>query len=244
MNYRKALYDNYVKSQILPSDGDIFKNLLSPRKTFLTNLIKQHFPIQKNAKILDLGCGHGAMLYFANEMGYTNLKGIDCSEQQVEIAHKLNLDFIELGSIELCLKEIPANSIDLIVTFDVIEHMQKQEAYDFAKKIYSILSSSGKWIIHVPNAESPFGNRMRHWDYTHELAFTQKSLAQLLACVGFIRHTFYEDTPAIHGIKSCIRWVLWKLIRNMLNLYLIIETGSGNGVFSQNLLAIAYKKDK
>lgn len=241
MDYKKALYDNYVKSQILPKSGNVINQLIKPRKAFLKRLILKHFPSNKQSKILDLGCGYGAILYFAKQMGYTNLQGIDFSLQQVETAKNLDLNFIRQGSIEEQIASISENSVDLIITFDVIEHMSKQEVYAFSKKIFSLLAHNGKWIIHVPNAESPFGYRMRHWDYTHELAFTHQSLNQLLTCVGFKDNSFHEDTPAVYGVKSGGRWVLWQFVRIIIKSYLLIETGTSNGIFTQNFLAIAKK---
>jgi hypothetical protein len=84
---------------------------------------------------------------------------------------------------------------------------------------------------------------MRYGDITHELAFTLTSLSQLLLSSGFYRVDFYEDQPIPHGIKSVIRWALWKVIRCFLRFYIAVETGDNgrNAIFSQNFLAVAFK---
>jgi hypothetical protein len=91
--------------------------------------------------------------------------------------------------------------------------------------------------------ESPFGMRIRYGDLTHELAFTQSSLSQLLLSSGFSKVDCYEDQPIPHGVKSTIRWFLWKVIRSLLFSYIIVETGDidRDAIFSQNFLAVAYK---
>jgi hypothetical protein len=60
---------------------------------------------------------------------------------------------------------------------------------------------------------------------------------------GFSRIACYEDQPAPHGIKSGIRWLLWKVIRGVLSFYIAVETGVLNSgmIFSQNLFCIATK---
>ena len=104
-----------------------------------------------------------------------------------------------------------------------------------------MLKPGGRWVIHVPNGESPFGNRVRFGDYTHEQAFTRTSLGQLLVASGFASVEAYEDRPIPHGFISTVRATLWQFIRAALLFYIAVETGSldRRAVFSQNLLAVA-----
>jgi cyclopropane fatty-acyl-phospholipid synthase-like methyltransferase len=39
--------------------------------------------MDRSARILDLGCGHGVFIYFHREAGYTNVVGVDKSPEQV-----------------------------------------------------------------------------------------------------------------------------------------------------------------
>jgi len=131
-------------------------------------------------------------------------------------------------------------SVDVVVAFDLIEHFTKEELLPLVDEVYRVLRPRGRWIIHAPNAEGPFGGRIRYGDFTHELAFTRVSIAQLLKASGFASARSYEDQPVPHGLKSAARLVLWKLIRVGLLFYIAIETGAfdRDAVFSQNLLAI------
>jgi 2-polyprenyl-3-methyl-5-hydroxy-6-metoxy-1,4-benzoquinol methylase len=47
------------------------------------NWYDPYLPKNKDARILDFGCGIGHFLYFLNKMGYSNFVGIDISPQQV-----------------------------------------------------------------------------------------------------------------------------------------------------------------
>lgn len=106
-----------------------------------------------------------------------------------------------------------------------------------------VLRVGGRWIIHTPNGESPFGGRVRYGDLTHENAFTRESLSQLCHVCGFSEIRCFEDAPVVHGVKSAVRYVAWKTLRGLLRLYLAAETGDGGraAIFSQNLLAVAIK---
>jgi 2-polyprenyl-3-methyl-5-hydroxy-6-metoxy-1,4-benzoquinol methylase len=216
---------------------------LRPRAHYLDKLIREHFPADKNAAILDLGCGHGALVHFARQTGYYNIKGVDRSPQQVAEAQRLGIDGVSEGDLLQTLQSLGNSSQDMIITFDVIEHFTKNELIPFTDEVYRVLRKGGKWIIHTPNAESPFFGRIRYGDFTHEQAFTRTSIIQLLKSSGFSNIICYEDTPIPHGLKSAIRWLLWKVIRGGLRLYLAVETGAGEKacIFSQNFLVVVSK---
>lgn len=216
---------------------------LRPRLPYLRKLVKLHFPQQRDVDILELGCGHGALLHVLQESGYTNARGVDRSIEQVTAAEKLGIAGAEQGDVMEALAKTPAGSLDVIVAFDVIEHFRKDELLSLVDEVHRALRPGGRWIIHVPNAEAPFGSRMRHWDITHELAFTRTSIAQLLIASGFASVECFEDRPTPHGPVSASRLVLWQMVRACLLLYLAIETGSFDqrAIFSQNMVAVARK---
>jgi SAM-dependent methyltransferase len=216
---------------------------LNPRAPYLTAMIRKHFPAQRDSAVLDLGCGYGAVVYFAREMGYPNVRGVDGSAEQVRAAARLGIPGVEEADLLQVLCAKPDSSLDVVVAFDVIEHFTRDELLPFVDEVNRVLRPGGRWLIHVPNGESPFGSRIRFGDLTHELAFTRTSLGQLLLTSGFTDVRCFEDAPIVHGAKSAIRWVLWKGFRGMLRLYTIAETGNlaSDAVFSQNMLAVATK---
>jgi 2-polyprenyl-3-methyl-5-hydroxy-6-metoxy-1,4-benzoquinol methylase len=242
VTYRERIYKNYIQAQTMQQARDAAACLLL-RAPYLRRLIKQHFPKDRQAHILDLGCGYGALLYFAREAGYTNIRGIDGSPQQVEAAQGLGIEGVAQGDLVSMLAGQPDSSQDCIITFDVIEHFTKAELLPLVDEVLRVLKSGGSWIIHTPNGESPFAGRMRYGDLTHELIFTQSSIAQLLLSSGYRRVQSFEDAPTPHGVKSAIRWLLWKIIRGALRFYLASETGSSGkeSVFTMNFITVGWK---
>jgi SAM-dependent methyltransferase len=176
-------------------------------------------------------------------MGYRNLRGVDGSAEQVAAARRLSIDGVEEGDVMETLVALPEGSLDCVIAFDLIEHFTKDELIALVDEVCRVLKPGGRWIIHTPNAESPLGNRMLFWDFTHELAFTRTSLAQLLLSSGFSAASCFEDQPVPHGLKSASRWLLWRFFRSLLRLYLAVETGDTgrHAIFSQNFLAMAIK---
>ena len=241
-DYRTRIYNAYVNARQQALAPDSLAGL-KPRLPMLQKLVTQHFPPDLNAAVLELGCGHGALIHVAQKMGYRNMKGVDGSPEQVAVARRLKIDGVMQGDALEVLSKQPDRYLDCIVAFDLIEHFTKSELIGLVDEACRVLRPGGRWIIHTPNAESPFGNRMLFWDFTHELAFTRTSLAQILLSSGFSNVSCFEDQPVAHGIKSAARWVLWKVFRNLLRMYVAVETGdSGRGaIFSQNLLCVAFK---
>jgi len=182
-------------------------------------------------------------LYFARQAGYHNTAGIDWSAAQVAEAGRRGITGIIEGDVLQVLETFSAGSQDVVIAFDVIEHFTKDELLGCLDQIYRVLKTGGKLIIHAPNGTSPFCGRVRYGDLTHELAVTQESMTQLCQVCGFSQISCYEDQPVPHGLKSGVRWLLWKVIRGLLRSYIAVETGATDSgmIFSQNLFCIATK---
>ena len=239
-SYRAHLYDSYRSNlgQCPSIDGR------ASRAPYLRRLLAKHFPPNRAVKILDLGCGNGTLISFLREAGYLNVSGVDTSLEQVAEAQRLNIAGIQHGDVLDALQTTGSETLDIVIAFDVIEHLTKPELLTLANEVCRVLKPQGRWVIHAPNAESPFGAYMRYVDWTHEQAFTKESLSQLLKATGFSYVRCYEDQPVVHGLKSLSRWLVWKLVRNVIRIYRVAETGTTgrDSVFSQNLLAIAVKE--
>jgi SAM-dependent methyltransferase len=238
-NYRDRIYRHYVEAATEKLAPDTLAGLQS-RAPHLAKLVARHFPADRNAAIVDLGCGHGALLHFARKAGYTNLLGYDRSPSQVAAARRLDIPVRE-GDLFEAIRALPAESQDVVVAFDVIEHFNKGELIDFTDQTLRVLKPGGRWIIHVPNGASPFSGIMRYGDLTHELSFTPESLTQLALASKFRSIECFEDEPVAHGLKSTVRLALWKVLRGVLRLYLAVETGAAQPVLTQNMLAVAVK---
>jgi SAM-dependent methyltransferase len=244
MDYRDRIYGQYISARVQPLAPTSIDGL-RPRASDLRKLIRIHFPKDHDARILDLGCGHGAVVHFAREAGYKNIGGVDRSAEQVAAAKLLGIEGIREGDLVETLRCLPDASVDCVVTFDVIEHFTKSELLPFADEVRRVLAEGGRWIIHTPNGGSPFFGLILYSDFTHEIAFTRQSLAQCLLASGFSKVECHTDILAVTGIKRLVRWVVWKCIRSFLRLWIAAETGdtARDAIFSQNLLAVARKRN-
>jgi 2-polyprenyl-3-methyl-5-hydroxy-6-metoxy-1,4-benzoquinol methylase len=240
--FRERFYEYYLSTQSHVSSGSAQRDL-DLRGPYLKALIKRWFPNNRSKRILDLGCGYSALLYFLREAGYRNLCGVDTSSEQVATANKLGLDFVKRGDVLGMLRETADASYDVLVSLDLLEHLTRDEILICADHAYRVLKPGGTWLIHVPNAEGIFFGSVFFSDLTHETLFTRQSLRQVMNVVGFNKLQVSEDVPIIHGIPSALRFVTWKISRTVFRIIYAAETGdwSGDLVLSQNLLAIVEK---
>lgn len=233
---QKNFYETYLsESAMLP-----FRQAVALRRPYFSRLIRDHFPADKNASVLDLGCGNGVLLTVATEFGYHCVSGVDLSSENVADARKNGLSSVKQGDLFDNLSGIDSASIDVVIAFDVIEHLKTDDAVKAVREVGRVLKRGGTFIMHVPNGASPFVGRVLYGDITHERGYTTTSVRQLLARGGFSDVKCLEDRPIPHGLKSAVRAMLWVIIRNTLRFCVAVESGiTETGIFSQNLLVIA-----
>lgn len=208
---------------------------------FGRHIVKKLFPSNKNSRILDMGCGIGGFVRVFETEGYLNLEGVDISREDVDYAHAHGVMKVRQGELFETLREAHDGMYDVVLYLDVLEHFEHGDVLHILKETYRILSPQGRIIIHVPNGEGLFGSRIRYSDFTHELAFTNHSLAQIARYAGFDLFRCYEDQPLVHGPVSFIRRVLWVIMTFPFRILFAVESGTFSVRLSQNILFAAIK---
>ena len=153
--YRERIYGRYVEAACAEVAPQAIEGL-APRIPYLRRLVREHFPQREDAAILDLGCGHGALIHVARTLGYTNIGGVDGSPSQVEASRRLGIEGVRYGDMFEVLRALPPASLDAAVSFDVLEHLDRDEIVAFTDEVARVLKQGGRWIVHVPNGASPF----------------------------------------------------------------------------------------
>ena len=209
---------------------------------YFSHHILPHLPVGLDAKILDLGCGHGTYVQALRNFGYADTTGVDISEDQIRYARE------ELGIKGLVVEDSidffykTNEKYDVILALDILEHLEVDYTIDLLKLMRKSLSEKGKIIIQVPNAISPL-SVCRYGDITHKRAYTVGSMKQVLNYAGFSLCQNFPLYPFPHGFKSRVRLVLWKLfLYPMIKTYLLIANGESAGdIYTSNFLTVVTK---
>jgi 2-polyprenyl-3-methyl-5-hydroxy-6-metoxy-1,4-benzoquinol methylase len=241
-SWRSRLYSSYVTSGQAKADPSQNQTMFADRRRYIEPVIHRHFAVDKDTPILDLGCGHGAFVHVLRQNGFTSVTGVDVSGEQVALAHQLGIDGISQGELLDYLQGTETGSVGVVLLWDIVEHLTRDEAFVVLDEVFRVLRSGGKCLIHVPNAEGIFGMRVRYGDLTHEQSYTPTSANQLLTTIGFWKVAAYEDKPVPHGLMSMGRRLVWEAGTFPYRLLLAAETSDTRFVLSQNMLVVAHKR--
>ncbi len=239
-NYKSRFYSKYVSTHNVHLFHALTKDVALGFFPAFRGHYERFLPADKKARILDLGCGNGSLVYWLEGLGYAEAEGVDVSPEQVELAKSLGVKKVYCEDLVNFLEQ-SKTEYDVVFIRDTLGHFFKKEIVNIMDLIYRKVKKGGKLIIKTPNAESPLSGQLRHGDFTHEVGFTRTSLRQLAEVAGFGKTEAYPTPPVVHGLKSGVRFLLWKLIELGLRFYRLADAGNGEGIFTQNVIVVAYK---
>lgn len=205
-------------------------------------LLKKVLPEDKNIKILDIGCGRGYLLMALQEMGYENIIGIDIDAGQIDGCKKNNVPGILVEDSDEYLEQ-HKNEYDVIILFDVLEHIPTDNTIDFLKRIHSSLKSNGILFCKVPNANNIVASRWRYIDWTHKTSFTEYSLDFVLYNAGFDNNKIFDEPYIVQkNLISVIYYPCKKMYDFLLRSIYILEFGPPGFRIPLNLNIISISK--
>lgn len=193
----KRIKNNYFKfRKVTSSDYDGF---------LLPAWLKRELS-DKNASILDFGCGYGQVLSALHAEGYSNICGADIEESAISFCTKnsLNVRMLDVTNTGNPFEK----KFDVIILSHVIEHVEKNLIIDVLNKIRNnFLKEGGQLLIAVPNAQSNTGCYWAYEDWTHTTLFTSGSIYYVLKSAGFEQIDFLDIdcTVGQNHIVSALR---------------------------------------
>jgi len=156
------------------------KALIQTHRAWLSNAM----PEDMSASVLDIGCGWGFTLSTLSKMGYRDSRGIDLDEGQARKCQAYGLRVERVSDSALYLAA-HLEAFDVVIMFDLLEHVPVGEQIPFLSAVYKSLRPAGRAILTVPNASHSLATRWRYIDHTHACSFTEHSLRLVLLNAGF-----------------------------------------------------------
>ncbi|MDY9927195.1 class I SAM-dependent methyltransferase [Methanosarcina sp.] len=231
-------YNNYKASltkKFIPSNRQyqVYENY------YRKNILK-YLPLDKSAKIIDLGCGLGHCLYFLKVNNYMNISGIDLVKENVEFC-KLKEFKVEQENIIDYISSSNEKA-DTFILSNVLEHFSYQEIIQIINSLYKLLNRNGRIIIIVPNCNNVYGLATYFSDITHKSPLTEKSFEDLMLNTEITKFSFENLIvyPNVVLLDAIIK-IYNKLIFNLRKTNNLINGQKPYKVQSKNLLLVIYK---
>lgn len=145
--------------------------------------------------VLEIGFGNGSFLAFARNNNWT-VTGTEMNEALVSLARSKGYDAHQAGF----LSALGQGGFDLIVAFDVLEHIEQSRLAGFLTTIRKLLAADGVFVARFPNGDSPFGLAAQNGDITHLTTLGSGKLHYFATNCGFsIVHMGGAAEPILCG---------------------------------------------
>ena len=133
----------------------------------------------RNEKVLDVGCGHGAVAVDIAKSCEADVVGIDLNAQSIRMARERHVHPRVRYIHGEALAALPEETFDVVVLSNVLEHLPGRPA--FLRRLLAV-SKAARLLVRVPLFERDWMVPLRkevgvEWrlDLTHETEYTQES---------------------------------------------------------------------
>mgnify|MGYP001243414929 FL=1 len=176
--------------------------------------------IEKNSRVLDVGCDDGTLMELLKINKDVDIRGIEISKKKVQICVEKGLTVIE-GNAELDLTQFPNRSFDYVVLGQTLQAFINPEVV-----IKELLRVGKKAIVTIPN----FG----HWKVRLNLLFKGS-----MPVTKSLPHNWY-NTPNIHmcTIKDFVKFseiIGFKIFKSLALKNKNISNINNSNLFFKNL---------
>lgn len=243
---KKKIFDRYLTNHYSVCEKTNFRNnkevlaLLRKNKRAIDRNLKVFFDKEVNKKnnILDLGCGYGSFLFFLQSHHYKNVTGIDISPEEIALCRKLFKSYKFHREDMFNYLRDTKEKFGVVYLSHVLEHVKKEQLFDFLGRVRNILNDNGFFIIVVPNSAAYFSAAAnRYGDLTHEIGFTDKSLSQALMQTGFKNIEIKNYSGAGNFWLNALR----KITLFLFEMFIQILGYDKQDIYTLSLLAIVKK---
>jgi 2-polyprenyl-3-methyl-5-hydroxy-6-metoxy-1,4-benzoquinol methylase len=208
----KKVLDQYISTQPYESPARASRHHLDGYEAKFGPFL----PAERGAAIVDVGVGMGYFLQFLEGKGYANLAGVDVGVESVKAARATTRATIEAVDDYRPYFTARRGHFDLISILGVLEHLPKAGIIDTLAAFHEGLRPGGMLLISTENGACYNAGWGRYIDFTHELAFTERSLYQVLRVAGFRDILIYEERPPFAWRPKRLAWLAARAAWNAL----------------------------
>jgi 2-polyprenyl-3-methyl-5-hydroxy-6-metoxy-1,4-benzoquinol methylase len=233
-------FDNYLTDHL---GHTIDPQSRIKKKQWLQYNYQKLLPVNLNAKILEIGPGHGELLEFLiKDQKYQNVIGVDISSEVVKFCNNIIPESTKLLSGDNQYFKENQNQFDCIMMLHVLEHVPKSQTVSLLTHLHNCLKPGGLMIVEVPNMANPIvGLNFRYADFTHEVGFTDASLKYVLRRAGFSDIDIRPSKVPTGSVARKIQYFLQISLETVLSLAMKVYIPSSKQIISTAIYAVLSK---
>lgn len=183
-------------------------------------------PADRNAPILDIGCGEGDFVRYAHSLGHSNITAVDRDEQSLaELRQMPGVTVICAALDAEKLKALSGGPWALIVAKQMIYYFDRRDAPEIVRTLGDMLTSDGKLAVEVFNGALLSSRFTEFKDPGILTGYTESGLRRLLEWNGLSVDEVRAVKIAAGGIKRAAYSAIQRLWFNLYRAVLIIERG-------------------
>lgn len=181
-------------------------------------------PQAKDARILEIGFGVGGVLDWLKEHGYSNCEGLEADRESWEFCRHRHKVWLEADAAAFLTRKGPYR---VILMKNVIAHLPREEAVRLVRACTSALEPGGRVLLETFNGGLLSSFFTLSNDLTHQAAYTENSLRQLLLLGGLAEISVEGSRSPSRGMRRALycaaRWAWCQALR----FFLALERGLG-----------------
>jgi SAM-dependent methyltransferase len=206
---------------------------------YFDQLFKRYRLLRCRSKILEIGFGNGELLGYLRKHDH-EVMGVEINSHLVERA--INSGFKAFMGAIWDIPELQHEKFDLIVAFDVAEHLTYMELNKLFSWVNGHLNKGGELILKFPEGASPFGLAYQNGDFTHVTSLTKGKVLALCDTNDLVLVSYKDEflrsnklcafgfvgriaLIMLQGYASLLRWTM-RILLYPLSIDLRLSTNS------------------
>lgn len=208
---------------------------------FAEELRRSGFDSVRDLNVCEIGFGNGVFAGWVRQRG-AKYRGTEVIPEL--IADGVSAGFAVFDATTPLASIVGDDSFDLVVAFDVFEHLAHPDLKRLLESLQLVLRRGGRVVARVPSGDSPFARAIQHGDLTHRLVLGSSAVRQLARETGFEVASVREPAFPVQGLglrvllrRSAIVATRRLLFPIMTNVFM----GGGRPVLTPNLVFVLVK---
>jgi SAM-dependent methyltransferase len=207
----QAAFDRYYRELSKYEGGQPAETRAPAREQRFEDIaaLLRKFTPDSSARVLEIGCGCGQLLWVLRQQGFTNLLGADPSPGCASAARR----FYDVPVVAGTVFTIPAaeQPYEFLILTGVMEHIRDLDRT--VQRFHELLAPEGRIFLEVPDAsrlEASMDAPFQEFSVEHINYFSPVSLNNLMTLRGFRVVAGGRAVRPLHDTATCTAWGVYE----------------------------------